>query len=186
VSGEMTAQPISGSLSLRTLLRPDFKWLLAFTIGAFCLWNYWYPLVPLQERAIFATLVTPALFLVVAPEQPSRFWRYTDYVHAIMSAIVFGYIVADWEEILLRQGAPTWLDMMLGAVAVYLLIIASARNMGAGLTVVLALFLLYTFFGQFLPNWAGGHRGYSLQRTFTFLFLNENGVLGFAIDTCLK
>jgi TRAP transporter 4TM/12TM fusion protein len=183
---EVTSGALRNGLSVRTLPRPDLKWLLAFAIGAFCLWNYWYPTVPLAERAIFATLTAPALFLVIRPESESAFWRYTDYVHAAVAAIVFGYIVADWEQILLRQGAPTTLDMVFGAVTVYLLLIASARNMGAGLTVVLALFLLYTFFGQFLPNWAGGHRGYSLQRTFTFLFLNENGVLGFAIDTCLK
>lgn len=186
MTGEPTARLRDRISGIRSLPRLDFKWLLAFAIGVFCLWNYFYPLVPLEERAIFATLVTPALFLVITPETASPFWRYTDYLHAALGVIVFGYIVADWEEILLRQGAPTTLDMVLGAVTVYLLLVASARNMGIGLTVVLVIFLLYTFFGQFLPVWAGGHRGYSLQRTFTFLFLNENGVLGFAIDTCLK
>jgi TRAP transporter 4TM/12TM fusion protein len=186
VSNELATGALNSGLSLRALPRPDFRWLLAFAIGAFCLWNYWYPTVPIEERAIFATLTAPALFLVTRPDTESAFWRYTDHAHAVIGAIVFGYIVVDWEEILLRQGAPTTLDMIFGAMTVYLLLVASTRNMGWGLTVVLLIFLFYTFFGQLLPNWAGGHRGYSLQRTFTFLFLNENGVLGFAIDTCLK
>lgn len=159
---------------------------LAFSIGAYAFFNYWYPRVPIEERAMFAALTMCALFLLTPRQRDLRFWRYTDPVHAALSVVAFGYIVMDWQQILMRQGAPTTLDMYLGALAVYLIVMACARNLGAGLTGVICFFLFYTFFGWMLPNWAGGHRGYSLERIFTFLFLSENGVLGFAIDTALK
>ncbi|MBM3601302.1 MAG: TRAP transporter fused permease subunit [Alphaproteobacteria bacterium] len=162
--------------------------LLTFGIGVFCLVNYWYPLVPLQERALFSALTMAALFLVVAPESAKHetLWRRTDPFHALLAVVCFGYIVYDWDSILQRQGAPTQLDIYFGAATIYLLLVASVRNLGAGLTWTIAIFLAYTFFGNLLPNWLGGHRGYSLNRIFTFLFLNENGVLGFVVDACLK
>jgi len=157
-----------------------------FAVGAFCLLNYWVPLVPLQERALFAALVAPALFLVTKPDTPHAFWRRTDLPHALLSMVAFGYIVSEWYDILLRQGAPNPADIWLGVLAVYLLVVSAMRNQGIGFTLFIGLFLLYTFFGYLLPNWAGGHRGYSNERIFTFLFLSENGILGFTIDTCLK
>lgn len=169
-----------------TFDRAYFGSALAFCIGLFCLYNYYHPMVPLQERAIFSMLTLAALFLVVQPSREWTFWRYADPIHALLAVIAFGYIVVEWNAILLRQGAPTSLDMWLGGVALYLVLVASIRNLGAGLTGVIAFFLLYVAFGSYLPNWLGGHRGYSLQRSFTFLFLSENGVLGFAIDTALK
>lgn len=159
---------------------------LAFCIGLFCLYNYYHPMVPLQERAIFSMLTLAALFLMVRPAKPRAVWRYADPVHAALAVLAFGYIAVDWSAILMRQGAPTSMDMWLGAVAIYLVLVASIRNLGAGLTGVIVFFLLYVAFGSYLPNWLGGHRGYSLERTFTFIFLSENGVLGFAIDTALK
>jgi TRAP transporter 4TM/12TM fusion protein len=166
--------------------RFEFGMVLTLAIGVFCLVNYVHPLVPLQERAIFAMLTAPALFLVTKPESDWRLWRLTDLFHAVLAAICFGYIVLDWEQILFRQGEPSPLDMYLGAVTIYILVVASLRSLGTGFTIFVLIFLAYTFFGGLLPNYLGGHRGYSLQRIFSFLFLSENGILGFIIDTCLK
>jgi len=168
------------------IARPSLGSILAFCIGIFCLYNYYRPMVPLQERAIFSALTLSALFLVVPPSNGWRIWRYTDLIHGLLALVAFGYIVLEWEAILMRQGAPTTRDIWLGGLALYLILVACIRNLGVGLSGVIIFFLLYVALGSYLPNWLGGHRGYSLQRTFTFLFLSENGVLGFAIDTALK
>ena len=184
MSETASTEPDYWSLQAWQQIRPSS--ILTFAIGAYCLLNYWFPLVPLQERALFSAICAPALFLVTKPDNPHPFWRRTDLLHALLSIVCFGYIVSEWYEILLRQGAPTPLDMYLGVLMVYVLLVAAFRNQGAGFTIFIVVFLIYTFFGSLLPNWAGGHRGYSMERIFSFFFLSENGVLGFTVDTCLK
>src|SRR5919112_2078089 len=138
--------------AMKWIASPEsLRWALCLILGLFCLANYWHPMVPIQERALFSALCVPALFLVTKPELDSRWWRYTDVGHAVLSVVAFGYIVLQWNEILLRQGAPTTGDMVLGGLAIYILIVGSTRNLGWGLTVVIGLFLAYTFLGQNLP-----------------------------------
>ncbi|MSP87994.1 MAG: TRAP transporter fused permease subunit [Alphaproteobacteria bacterium] len=158
--------------------------LLCVGLALFAILNVWYPLVPMQERALFALIGLGAFFLATQPG--SRLGVAADTVHLLLTILVFGYVVVFWQDLLDRQGNPIQTDIMLGTIGVYLIMVATVRSLGRSLAAVVAVFLLYTFFGQHLPIWLGGHRGYSIDRIFTFLYSNENGILGFAIDASLK
>ena len=69
---------------------------------------------------------------------------------------------------------------------IYLILVAVRRSLGLGLAVVAAVFLAYLFLGQHLPVWLAGHRGFSLERIISFLYLNDAGIMGFALSACLK
>ncbi|MBL8701249.1 MAG: TRAP transporter fused permease subunit [Alphaproteobacteria bacterium] len=165
-------------------LRRALTVLACVGLGTFAIANVWYPLVPMQERALLALIGLGAFFLSTRSERPAVV--IIDGVHAVLAVIVFGYVVLSWQELLDRQGLPIATDLVLGTIGVYLILVATVRSLGKSLAIVVGIFLLYTFFGQHLPNWLGGHRGYSLNRIFTFLYTNENGILGFAIDASLK
>ena len=165
-------------------MKEYFGRIIFFVVGCVGIANVWYPLVPLQERGVFAALVLAALFLCTRVTTP--FWRRLDVPNAIAALVSYGYIAVYWEDILLRAGAPTTADLVFGIVGAYVVLAACMRSLGAGLSVVVVVFLAYAFLGQHLPGWAGGHRGYSLSRVFTFIFLSENGILGFAIGACMK
>lgn len=150
----------------------------------FAVANVWYPMVPMSERSLLAAVALTAFFLT--RESPNRTVRAFDLICAALSAISFGYVVIYWQELLMRQGLPTQADLAFGCLGISLIFVATARCFGTGLTVIVVLFLAYSFLGQYLPAWLGGHRGYSYQRIFTFIFSGENGVLGFAIDAALK
>ena len=157
---------------------------LLLSLPLFALYDVWYPMVPIQERAILGLLAMCALFTSVRPR--SVRWAALGGVHLALSITVFGYVIASWEALLLRQGIPTTADIVLGVIGVYVVMVATVRGLGIGLAAVATAFLVYALLGQFLPVWLAGHRGYSLGRIFTFLYLNDNGILGFAMDACLK
>ena len=85
-----------------------------------------------------------------------------------------------------REGLPNRADIVIGAAGIYLILVAVRRSLGLGLAVVASVFLLYLFLGQYLPVWLGGHRGFSLNRIISFLYLNDAGIMGFALSACLK
>jgi TRAP transporter 4TM/12TM fusion protein len=158
--------------------------LLCVALSLFAIANVWYPLVPMQERALLALIGLGAFFLSTRPSTPAGLAL--DVLHVLLTIAVFGYVVLFWQDLLDRQGMPIATDLVLGTIGVYLILVATVRSLGTSLAIVVAAFLLYTFFGQHLPVWLGGHRGYSVSRIFTFLYTNENGILGFAIDASLK
>ena len=157
---------------------------LFLSLPLFALYNVWFPTVPLQERAILGLLAVAAYFVSVPPR--SAAWFALDCFHVVLGALIFGYLIFFWEELLLSQGIPSTTDVVLGVIGIYVVMVATVRSLGVGLAAVVAVFLVYTLFGQHLPVWLAGHRGYGLDRIFTFLYINENGIMGFAMDACLK
>jgi TRAP transporter 4TM/12TM fusion protein len=165
-------------------LRNGMAVTLFIAVSLFAFLNVWYPLVPMQERALFALIGMGAFFLSTKVATPRALAA--DTVHLLLTIVVFGHIVLNWRDLLDRQGEPILIDIIFGTIGVYLIMVATVRSLGRSLAIVVVLFLLYTFFGQHLPIWLGGHRGYSIERIFTFVYSNENGILGFAIDASLK
>ena len=157
---------------------------LFLALPLFALYNVWFPTIPLQERAILGLLAVSAYFVSVPPR--STLWFALDCFHIALGALIFGYLIFFWEDLLLSQGIPSTTDVVLGVVGIYVVMVATVRSLGLGLAAVVGVFLVYTLFGQHLPVWLAGHRGYGLDRIFTFLYINENGIMGFAMDACLK
>ena len=157
---------------------------LLLAVPLYAIWNYWQPGFPLSERAILALLAVSAFFFA-APSR-TRPGRIFDGVHLALGLVVFGYILLNAHELPYREGIPNRTDIVIGMAGIYLILIAVRRSLGLGLAVVAAVFLLYLFLGQHLPVWLAGHRGFSLERIISFLYLNDAGIMGFALGACLK
>ena len=157
---------------------------LLLALPLFAIYNYWYPGIPLSERATLALLAVSAFFFLAPP----RNWLglALGCVHLALGLVVFGYIILHAQELPYREGIPNRTDIVIGIAGIYLILATVRRSLGMGLAVVAGLFLLYLFLGQHLPVWLGGHRGFSLQRIISFLYLNDAGIMGFAVSACLK
>lgn len=165
--------------------RRGVQWSLFLAVPLYGLYNYWQPGFPLSERAILALLAVSAFFFAAARSR-ARARLVLDWAHLALGLIVFGYIILQADEMPYREGLPNRADIVIGVAGIYLILVAVRRSLGLGLAVVAALFLLYLFLGQHLPVWLGGHRGFSLNRIISFLYLNDAGVMGFALSACLK
>ena len=158
---------------------------LLLAVPLYALYNYWSPGFPLSERAILALLAVSAFF-VMAARSRTRAGLAVDFVHLALGFVVFGYIILNADELPYREGLPNRADIAIGMAGIYLILVAVRRSLGMGLAVVAAVFLLYLFLGQYLPVWLAGHRGFSLNRIISFLYLNDAGIMGFALSACLK
>ena len=103
-----------------------------------------------------------------------------DVVLAVLAFASIFYIFVQYEQIVRRVGAPTQVDVVMGAFAVVFLITASYRAFGPALSVVTVVFLIYPFVGQYFPGLLG-HRGYSINRVVNELYLTNSGIFGIPI-----
>lgn len=108
-----------------------------------------------------------------------RFPTIFDIICILLTITVFGYFLINYNEIALRGGYLLQMDYIIGAIGV-LLIFEAARRVVGNLAILALIFLLYNFFGNYIPGMFG-HGGFSINRVVDHMFWGSQGVFGTAI-----
>ena len=103
--------------------------------------------------------------------------RLVDYALAGLSLGASTYAVWDWDAFTLRTGDVTSTDVWVGALFILLVLEATRRSIGLGVTLLAVVFLLYGYFGALAPGWLG-HRGLSIEKIVDTVFVGEEGIYG--------
>ena len=103
-----------------------------------------------------------------------------DWIFAAVGAFCAAYLFIFYSELANRSGNPTKLDLGVGVVGLTLLLEATRRALGPPLMVVAAVFLVYTFAGQYMPD-VIAHKGASLSKAMSHQWLYTEGVFGVAL-----
>ncbi|HZD26456.1 MAG TPA: TRAP transporter permease, partial [Alphaproteobacteria bacterium] len=103
-----------------------------------------------------------------------------DWLMAAVGAFCGAYLFLFYEAIAERPGLPTTLDLVAAVVGLVLLIEAARRALGPALSIIAIIFLIYIFAGPYLPD-IMAHRGASLSRAMTHMWLTTEGVYGVAL-----
>ncbi len=97
-----------------------------------------------------------------------------------LSLISTLYMFFNHHEMALRAGIPERLDLIMGGLAILLVLEATRRSIGAPLPVISLIFLIYAFVGPHLPG-PLAHRGFSLRRLISHLYMTTEGIFGIPI-----
>src|SRR3990172_877228 len=171
-----------------SILIPDLVFRAAgLFLTAFALWNVVNPLDPLIERPLFVGLLIVIVFLqsLMNPGR-SVLLRLLDFVLVLATVASYGYII--WNVDLMEDLSlymPTHAQV-LGFVAIAVILEATRRSMGWALTLLVAVFIVYIYFGEHLPFWLGGHMGFGDERIMGNLYLSSNGMFGVIAYVMLK
>ncbi|MCE7567838.1 TRAP transporter permease [Aliivibrio fischeri] len=103
-----------------------------------------------------------------------------DWTLALLGSFSAAYIYIFYTELAGRSGAPTTFDIVAAVMGMILLLEATRRALGPPLMVVAAVFLLYTFAGPHMPD-VIAHKGASLNKAMSHLWLTTEGVFGVAL-----
>lgn len=103
-----------------------------------------------------------------------------DWALALAGSLSAAYIYLFYTSLAGRSGAPTTLDIVVAVTGMILLLEATRRALGPPLMVVAAVFLLYTFGGPHMPD-VIAHKGASLNKAMSHLWLTTEGVFGVAL-----
>jgi len=100
-----------------------------------------------------------------------------DLVLAILGAAAPAYIVIEYQELVLRAGTVTTVDMAVGLLGILLVIEATRRVVGLPMVCVVLAFLAYAFAGPYMPG-VLAHRGLTVQQLVNHLFFTTEGIFG--------
>ena len=148
---------------------------LPFSLGVFVLNDT-------QSRAIHLAF---AVFLAFAAypawkRSPRAYVPAVDWLLASIAAFCAGYLFLFYNELANRPGIPTDMDLVVAVIGLTLLLEAARRALGLPMVILAIVFLIYIFFGQHMPD-VIAHRGASLAKGMSHIWLTTEGVFGVAL-----
>ena len=134
---------------------------------------------PQIQRSIHLGFVLTLIFLLYPMKTGMSLKKlpWYDVVLAFLGALVSGYIVWNYDVIVLEAGPPDQMDLLFGSLAIVLVLEATRRIVGLPIALVAIVFLLYAKFGAYIPGMMG-HRGFSVSRIVSHMYLTTEGLLG--------
>ena len=136
----------------------------------------------MRHRSIFLASILVIAFLTRPLYKGARRDRLNgalciDLILVAMSVAVGAYIFIDLNGIFDRQGDWSQWDITVGITLVALVLEATRRVIGLNLTCIAIGFLLFGYFGPYVPDILV-HKGYSIERMATTLSLTTEGIFG--------
>lgn len=104
----------------------------------------------------------------------------TDLVLALAGALSGGYLLLAYGELATRPGQPTTQDIVVACAGLLLLLEATRRAVGWPMAALALLFIAYAMLGPWMPE-VLQHKGASLNRLLSHLWLTTEGVYGIAL-----
>ncbi|MCL1874975.1 MAG: TRAP transporter permease [Synergistaceae bacterium] len=142
------------------------------------------------QRAIHLTFAIVAVFVLYPASNKGnkKSTNWADWLLAAVSAIIIGYIVIYYKDIA-RRGAlpdPSFMifgysyEVWFGIAATLLVLEAGRRIVGNVLPCLSILFLLYCYYGSYMPGMFQ-IRGNTISRIVQHMYLTSEGIFGVAL-----
>jgi TRAP transporter 4TM/12TM fusion protein len=142
-----------------------------------------YDIVPTQElryiHVAFVLVLSFTLFPFAGRFRNRIQWF--DVIPAVAGIAIIVYALWGGDDFTDRAAVPERWDVILGGIFIVLVLEAARRTTGPIMPLVAVLFLLYAFFGPYLPPpWT--HSGFGVARMVGHLFITLEGIFGVAVD----
>ena len=103
-----------------------------------------------------------------------------DIVLALAGAFAGAYLLLFYAQLATRPGQPTTMDIVTASAGILLLLEATRRTVGWPMAALALLFLAYAMLGPYMPE-VVAHKGASLSRLLSHMWLTTEGVFGIAL-----
>ncbi len=142
----------------------------------------WGILNDTEARAIHLAFSLALAFLAwpAFRSSPRRHVPLVDWGLAIAGAFAGAYLMLFYRELATRPGQPSVMDIVTASAGLLLLLEATRRAVGWPMAALAALFLAYCVAGPWMPE-VLAHKGASLSRLLSHMWLTTEGVYGIAL-----
>jgi TRAP transporter 4TM/12TM fusion protein len=149
-------------------------------LSLFHLWTAGMGLMPQTiQLSIHLGLILFMVFLLYPGHKKASRDRipWYDFLLALAAAYAVMYHVIYYNELVLRPGLPTTMDIIVGFTGIALLLEGTRRVSNPVLPVIAIFFILYCYYGRYFPS-IFAHRGYNTMRIINHMYLGTEGVFG--------
>jgi len=131
------------------------------------------------QRSVHLAFGMSLIFLLYPT---SKKWSRTklhplDLALSILGALTPMYIIANYQQLVLRAGTATVTDMIVGVIGILLVLEAARRIVGIPIVIIAGIFIAYAFAGPYLPGKLA-HRGVDVGDLVQHLYFTTEGVFG--------
>ena len=172
--------------------------LLALIAGLWSIFQVWYasPLPFTLGVGIFNDTEARAIHLAFAvflsfcaypafQNSSRKVIPMTDWFLAWIGAFCAAYLFLYYKDLALRPGLPSRMDIVVGVLGVAIMLEATRRAMGFGMLITTGLFMAFVFLGPYMPE-VVQHRGASVSRFISHMWLTTEGVYGVALGVSVQ
>ena len=106
-----------------------------------------------------------------------------DCVLALMVLCVAAYFIINYKPLQFRAGRYNIVDTVMAGLGIALVLLACWRVVGAPIVIIAICFFVYGMLGKYMGGFLQ-HRGFSLKRIITHLFITTEGVIGNPLGVC--
>lgn len=158
-------------------------WIISIIALAWSLYQLYIVIEPTNStisRSIHLSFAMVLAFLIYPMIKKPYFLlkiRWFGYTFATVGLVTAGYIAFFYEELALRPGDYTTLDIVMAIIAVFILLEAGRRVLGLALSVIAIFFLAYDLLGPYMPELIV-HKGASLNKLAGHMYLTTEGIFG--------
>ncbi|MEK4384496.1 TRAP transporter permease [Solibacillus sp. FSL W7-1464] len=152
--------------------------LLAFTL--FQVYTAIFGQFPAQiQRTVHIGFALTFVFLLFPASRKlsKRTIPFYDYILAAIAIFVGSYWVINYDRLVQSLGQLQTMDFYVGLLAIILVLEGARRAVGLPIAIIAGLFLLYAFYGPYMPDFMA-HRGQSLDSIVNLMFFSTDGILG--------
>ena len=168
---------------------------IIFTVSlAWALFQLWYAsplpftfgvgiLNDTEARALhlgFALFLAFTAWPAFKNRSPRAYVPAVDWVLAAVGAFAGAYLLLFYTQLSTRPGQPTATDIVIATAGLVLLLEATRRAVGWPMAALAGIFIAYAMLGPYMPE-VLSHKGASLNRLLSHLWLTTEGVYGIAL-----
>jgi len=169
--------------------RKKAAWVMGLLYVAFVAWSLYGAVMPVETylfRMVHMGFIYALSFLVYPVTKNAKGWtRWLDMGLAALGVAAIAYAMLDLDQFVRRSTVPEPADFYLGIVAILLLVEISRRVVGGAFTLVLVGFLLYVYFGRYIPG-PLSHKGYDLDRIVGHMYMTLEGIFGVPLSVSVS
>mgnify|MGYP006278232497 FL=1 len=157
--------------------------IIAISLSLFHLYTSGFGvLLALKQRAVHLLFIFPLTFLLYpfSRNKKDRNPTILDITFALLGLVPSIYILFNYKALALRAGAYKTTDIVLGAIIILLVLEGTRRAIGKPLPIIASTFLIFALFGPYMPG-PLAHRGFSIERIISQLYLTTEGIFGIPI-----
>ena len=142
-------------------------------------------LTALIQRSVHLGAILSLTFLLNPPFKGARkdkfsIWLILDWVLVCLSLVCVSYIIYNLNAIFERQGDWLPADLVISIIGTILVMEACRRVIGTIMTGICVAAIAYALYGPYMPELII-HKGYSIERIATTLWLTTEGIFGLPI-----
>ena len=206
-NGEKLIKEFDEEIGLKKNLKPWNLKLVAIIAIGWSLFQLWYAsplpfildfgkLIDVPARAVHLAFGLTLCFLVYPAFKSKKKEKISiiDFLFVILSLLVTLYLAVDYEGLVYRQGILAKVqignfiipyEIIIGTIGILLLLEATRRAIGIPLVVIAVIFLLFSIFGQSMPDLIS-HQGLSIKRLVGYHWFGGEAIFGIPISVSVS